>query len=159
VGDESQLARGQPWTGDATTTRLSQPRVGDTVTTCSRPTLGGRRSHNSSEANLGREIQSRLARGQPWAGDAVTTRPRPTSDGRSSHDSPEANGSSTWSCFTILIMFATQILHIIVMFVAQYHFLLLSQRTGTCHTRGSRKRLSWPQRNIRLPTTRNVLDR
>jgi hypothetical protein len=31
-----------------------------------RPTLGGRRSHASPEANLGQEMQSRLARGQPW---------------------------------------------------------------------------------------------
>jgi hypothetical protein len=56
--------------------------------------------------------------------------------GRRSHGSPEANSSRTWSCFTILIMFATQIFHIIVMFVVSYlyfiHiFLLLSQRTGT----------------------------
>jgi hypothetical protein len=29
---------------------------------------------------------------------------------------------------------------------------------STCHTRGSWKRISWLQRNIRLPTRRNVLD-
>jgi hypothetical protein len=53
--------------------------------------LGGRRSHGSPEANLGRETQSRLARGQPRAGDVVTTRPMLTSGGRHSHGSSEAN--------------------------------------------------------------------
>jgi hypothetical protein len=32
----------------------SQPRAGDSVTTRPRPTPGGRRSHDSLEANLGR---------------------------------------------------------------------------------------------------------
>jgi hypothetical protein len=54
--------------------------------TRSRPTLGGRGSHDSPEAILGLETQSRLARGQPW----VVTRPRPSLGGRRSHGSLEA---------------------------------------------------------------------
>jgi hypothetical protein len=74
-----------------------------------RPTSDGRRSHGSSKPNLGREMQSHLARDLPqsWlghdqlrAGDAVmarlrpptvTTRPRPTSGGRCSHGSSETS--------------------------------------------------------------------
>ena len=37
-------------------------------------------------------------------------------------------------------------------------FTLTQYWCKQCHTRGLRKRLSWPQRNIRLLTTRNVLD-
>jgi hypothetical protein len=46
-------------------------------------------SHDSPEANPGRETQSRLAQDEPRTGDAVTTRSKPTA--RRSHDSPEAN--------------------------------------------------------------------
>jgi hypothetical protein len=74
----SRLARGHPWMGDATMTRL-------------RLTSGGRRSHDSPEATIGRETQSHLARGQPRAGEAVMTRPRLASGERRSHGSPEAN--------------------------------------------------------------------
>jgi hypothetical protein len=63
--------------GDAVTIRP----MGDTVMTRPRPTMGGRGGHDSSEANLGRETQSRLAQGQPRVGDTVTTRPRPTRAG------------------------------------------------------------------------------
>ena len=45
----------------------------------------------SPEANLRREIQSRVVQGQPRAGDTVTTRPRPNTGERGSHDSPDAN--------------------------------------------------------------------
>jgi hypothetical protein len=63
-----------------------------------RPTLGGRRSHASPEANLGRETHSRFARGQPWAGEGVTARPRQTLGGRHIHGSLEANlGQETQS--------------------------------------------------------------
>jgi hypothetical protein len=48
------------------------------------------------------------------------TCPRPTLGKRHIHDSFEANSSSTQSCFTILIIFVIQILHIIVMFVVPY---------------------------------------
>jgi hypothetical protein len=58
-GRRSRLVRGQP------------------------PAMGRRRSHNSPEANPGREAQSRFARGQPRAG--------PTPAERRSHGSPEAN--------------------------------------------------------------------
>jgi hypothetical protein len=88
---QSRLARGQPRAGvvvttrfraeDTITTRPRQPQVGDAVTTRPRPTLGGRRSHDSPEANRERETHSRLARGQPRVGDAVTTCPRPTRAG------------------------------------------------------------------------------
>jgi hypothetical protein len=52
--------------------------------------------------------------------DAIMTRLKPTPRERRSHDSPEGNNNNIWSCFTILIMFATQILHIIVMFGVPY---------------------------------------
>jgi hypothetical protein len=76
-----------------TQSRLAQgqPRARDAITTRSRPTPGGRRSHDSPEAIPGWETKSRLTRGQPWVGDAVTARPRSTSDGRCNHGSPEAN--------------------------------------------------------------------
>jgi hypothetical protein len=51
-------------------------RVGETVTTRPRPSLG-------------RTGQPRLARGHPLARQAVTTRQKPTLDRRHSHDSPE----------------------------------------------------------------------
>jgi hypothetical protein len=66
-----------------------------------RPSSGERRSHDSPEANPGRETQSRLARGQPRAGDAVTTRPRPTSGGRRNQDSPRGQtraGDTVTTC-------------------------------------------------------------
>jgi hypothetical protein len=75
---QSQLARDQPWAGDA-------------VMTCSRPTSTGRCTHDSPKTNLGQETHSRLARGQPRAGDVVMTRLRPISSRRCSHDSPETN--------------------------------------------------------------------
>jgi hypothetical protein len=65
--------------------------VGDAVTTRPRLTPGGRRGHDSPDANRGRETSSRLARGKPRARDIVTTRPRPTPGGRRGHYSPEAN--------------------------------------------------------------------
>ena len=107
--------------GDAITilTR-GQPRAGDAVTTRPRPTLGGRCSHDSPAANPGRETQSRLARGQPWVGDLVTTLSRRIPGRRRSHDSSEGNNSGIWSCFTILIMFATQNLYFKVMFLVSY---------------------------------------
>jgi hypothetical protein len=104
---QSRLARGHP-------------RVGDIVMTRLRSMPGGRRSHDSPETNPRRVMQSRLARGQPRARDPTTTRSRPTLGRRSSHNSPEAKPqvadavtirlrptSSTWSCFMILIIFAT----------------------------------------------------
>jgi hypothetical protein len=100
VGDAVRTHPRLPRVGDAVTTHPRPPQVGDAVTTCPRPTPGRIRSHDSPEANLGLETQSRPARGQPRAGDAVmtrsagdavTTRPRPTPGGRHSHDSPEAN--------------------------------------------------------------------
>jgi hypothetical protein len=103
----SRLARGQPWAGYAITARP-------------RPTSGGIHSHGSFEANSGLETQSRLVRGQLRAGYTVTVRSSPTLGGRRSHGSFEANNSGTWSCFTILIMFVTHILHIIMMFVVPY---------------------------------------
>jgi hypothetical protein len=78
--------------------RLDSPRpirVGDAVTTHPRPSLGGRRSHDSPEANPRWETQSRLTRGQPRVGDAITTSPRPTLDERHSHDSPEGISSDS----------------------------------------------------------------
>jgi hypothetical protein len=94
--------------------------VGDIVMTRLRSMPGGRHSHDSPETNPRRVMQSRLARGQPRARDPTTTRPRPTLGKRSSHNSPEAKPqaadavtirlrptSSTWSCFMILIIFAT----------------------------------------------------
>jgi hypothetical protein len=39
-----------------------------------RPTPGGRHNNGSLEANLGRETQSRCARGQPPVGDATQSR-------------------------------------------------------------------------------------
>jgi hypothetical protein len=90
---QSRLARGHTW-------------VRDTVMTRSRPTPGGRHSHDSPEANHGRETQSRLirgqpragdlatfARGQPRAGDTVMTRLRPTSDRRRNHIRPRPTPS------------------------------------------------------------------
>jgi hypothetical protein len=69
-----------------------------------RPTPGRRRSHDSLEANLGREIHSRFTQGQSRAGYVVPTRLRPTSGGSATmarprptpdkhhiSDSPEAN--------------------------------------------------------------------
>jgi hypothetical protein len=53
------------------------------------PTSSGRRSHGMLEANLGRETQSRLARGQPRPRDVVTARTRPTPARRLSHGSFE----------------------------------------------------------------------
>jgi hypothetical protein len=44
-----------------------QARMGDAVTTCPRPTSGGRHNHDSSEAKPGQETQSRLTRGHLWA--------------------------------------------------------------------------------------------
>jgi hypothetical protein len=76
--------------------------MGDTVTTHPRSSAGWTVNHDSLEAILGWDRQSRLARGQPWvgvvttrpwpsqAGQVVTTRPRPTSGGIRSHDSLEA---------------------------------------------------------------------
>jgi hypothetical protein len=52
--------------------------------------LRGRGSHDSPKAILGRERQSRLARGHPQAGDTNMTHPRPSLSGTGSHDSPEA---------------------------------------------------------------------
>jgi hypothetical protein len=54
-----------------------QPRTGDVVPSCSRPTLDGRQFHH--------------AQGQPWTGDIVPSHPRPTSDGRRGSISPEAS--------------------------------------------------------------------
>jgi hypothetical protein len=71
---QSRLVRGQPRAGDIVTTR---PRVGDMLMTRPMPTLGRRCSHDSLEANLGREM--------------VTTRLRPTPDRTCSHDSVKAN--------------------------------------------------------------------
>jgi hypothetical protein len=51
------------------------------VTNHPMPTPDRRRSHHSPEVNLGREMQSPLARGQTLVGDVVRTRPRPTSVG------------------------------------------------------------------------------
>jgi hypothetical protein len=81
--------RGQPQAGDAITTH----RVGDIVTTRPRPTLGGRCSHDLSEAHPGRETQSRLAQGQPRAGDAVTAHLRPKPDMQHISNSPEGISS------------------------------------------------------------------
>jgi hypothetical protein len=77
--------------GDTVTTRSRPTSGGRCITTHPRPTPGGRRSHDSSEANLWRETQSQLARGQHRAGDAVMTRSRPTLGRRCGHGSPEAN--------------------------------------------------------------------
>jgi hypothetical protein len=94
LGRETQLrvARGQPRGGDAVTAR-PRPTPGgrrthgsfeatlgreNTVTAHPRPTLGGRCSHGLLEANPRRETHSRLARGHPRAGEH-------------SHGSPEAN--------------------------------------------------------------------
>jgi hypothetical protein len=59
-----------------------------------RLTPGRRHIHGSLEANLGREKESRLARGKPWAGDTFTVRSRPTLGRRRSHGSLEAKTSS-----------------------------------------------------------------
>jgi hypothetical protein len=59
-----------------------------------RPSPGRRRSHDSPDTIHGWDKQSRLAQGHPRAGDAVTTCSRPTSCGRGSHDSPEASGGT-----------------------------------------------------------------
>jgi hypothetical protein len=56
-----------------------------------RPTPGRRCSHDSPEANPGREMQPRLVQGQPRAGYTVTTHSRPTLGGIRSHDSNKAN--------------------------------------------------------------------
>jgi hypothetical protein len=86
-----QLSTDQSPKADGLTNSRPRPsQVGDTVTTRPRPTLGGSHNHDSLEANLGREIQSRLARGQPWVGDAVTARSRPTSDKQHISDLPKA---------------------------------------------------------------------
>jgi hypothetical protein len=82
---------------------LTRLRAGDIVTTPLRPTPGGRRSHDSSEANPGRESHHDSPEANPgWemhlerkdtvltrlrAGDTVTTPLRPTPGGRRSHDS------------------------------------------------------------------------
>jgi hypothetical protein len=76
--EKSRLARRETWAGDAVTIAWAnpgqetpgretqsclshgQPRAGDAVTTRPRPTPGGRCSHDSPEANLGRETQSQL---------------------------------------------------------------------------------------------------
>jgi hypothetical protein len=68
-----------------------------------RPCPGGTSSHDSPMATLGRDKQTRLARGQshavlavmtrprqPRAGKTVMIRPRATFGGRGSHDSLEA---------------------------------------------------------------------
>jgi hypothetical protein len=60
-----------------------------------RPTLSGRRSHDSSEANPGHETQSRLTRGQPRAGNAFPTRLRPVSGQKRISDSPEGVSRAT----------------------------------------------------------------
>jgi hypothetical protein len=85
---QSRLARGQPRTSSASLTRprasrvmlrkvsnsadpptnSARPQAGDAVTTRPRPTSGGRHNHDSPEANLGQETQSRLARGQTRTG-------------------------------------------------------------------------------------------
>jgi hypothetical protein len=137
--------------------RETQSHLGRCSHGSPRPPSSGRCSHASCEAALGPETQSRLARGHPRAGDAVTTRPRPTTGGRHSHDSPDdisgyapegvqlrrLGGSvdqfyinSLEIIYAILIMFATRILHIIVMFVLLYlcfiqFFLLPSQCSST----------------------------
>jgi hypothetical protein len=61
------------------------------VTTCPRPTPGGRHNHDSPEASSERETKARLTRVHPWTGDTITTHPRLTSGGRGSQDSPEVN--------------------------------------------------------------------
>jgi hypothetical protein len=106
------------------TTCSRPPRLGEVVTTCPRPTSGGRLSHDSPEVIPWRETQSRLAQGQPQAEDTVTTRPRPTLGRRRGHDSPEDISGGALAIIgiicAILIIFATRILHIIVMFVIPY---------------------------------------
>lgn len=87
--------------GDAVTTRS---RAGDVVTTRLRSTLCGRCNHDSLEANLRRETQSRLTQGQTQEGDTIMTRhespegeihshdsSRLTQGWETSHDSPMAN--------------------------------------------------------------------
>jgi hypothetical protein len=76
---QSRLARGQPRAGDTVTARPRPLREGDAVTPHPRPTSGGRRSHASPVAILGRETQSRLHASL-----------RPSSGGRRSHGSLEA---------------------------------------------------------------------
>jgi hypothetical protein len=103
---QSRLARGQPRIGDAITAH-SRPNLGrETQSRLTRPTLDRRRSHGS--------------RGQPRAGGIITACPRPTPSGTRSHGSSEASNNNTWSYFSMLIMFAIQILHIIVIFVITY---------------------------------------
>jgi hypothetical protein len=57
--------------------------------TLPRPTSSGRQSHDSPEANLGREMQSRLVRGHPLVEVIVTTHLSPTSDKLHISNSPE----------------------------------------------------------------------
>jgi hypothetical protein len=79
-------------------------RVGEAVTTCPRPTLGGRGSYDLPEAKPKQDRQSRLFLDHSRAGDTVTTRPRPSLGGQAvttrlrssaggtdSHNSPNAN--------------------------------------------------------------------
>jgi hypothetical protein len=88
---------------------LPWPTLGGSHETLeTRPTSDGRRSHDSPEANLGRETQSQLICGQPWTSSAFSTRPRPSwvmlfkvsnsinqlckaLGERCSHDSPKVN--------------------------------------------------------------------
>jgi hypothetical protein len=99
---QSQLTRGHLRAGDIVmtlprsyhNTRRSHHLLeanlrGDVVTALQKPIPCRRHCHDSPEANLGLEKQSRFARGKPMSGDIVTTRSRPTSGGRHSHDSLE----------------------------------------------------------------------
>jgi hypothetical protein len=55
---------------------LVVPTFEGQVMTRPSPPLGGRQSHGSAEANLGWDMQSRLAQGQPWAGCTYPILPR-----------------------------------------------------------------------------------
>jgi hypothetical protein len=55
------LTRGQPRTGHAVLPRPKLALGGKAVTTRPKPALGGRSTHDSSKANLGREMQSYIA--------------------------------------------------------------------------------------------------
>jgi hypothetical protein len=88
---QSRLAQSHPWVRE----RIhASPEVAlereNAFMACSRPSSGGRRSHDSLEAIPKRETQSLLARDHPRARDAVMPRSRPTFGGRCSHSSPEA---------------------------------------------------------------------